>query len=77
MIKLTKVAENEEGSSYGKKSLKKQSTKELQMLARELEKQMQEAAKALDFESAAELRDRLILVKGQLGEKLTPKKKKK
>ena len=77
LIKLTKVAENEEGSSYGKKSLKKQSTKELQMLARELEKQMQEAAKALDFESAAELRDRLILVKGQLGEKLTPKKKKK
>ena len=36
---------------------------------------MQEAAKALDFESAAELRDRLILVKGELGEKLTPKKK--
>lgn len=77
LIKLTKVAETDETSSYGKKSLKKQSTKELQMLARELEKQMQEAAKALDFESAAELRDRLILVKDQLGEKLTPKKKKK
>lgn len=76
LIKLTKVADGEEASSYGKKPLKKQSTKELQMLARELEKQMQEAAKALDFESAAELRDRLILVKGQLGEKLTPKKKK-
>jgi len=77
LIKLTKVAEEEENSSYGKKPLKKQSQKELQMLARELEKQMQEAAKALDFESAAELRDRLILVKGELGEKLTPKKKRK
>ena len=34
------------------------------------------AAKALDFEAAAELRDQLILVKGQLGQKLVPKKKK-
>lgn len=76
LIKLTKVAEEDETSSYGTKSLKKQSKKELQLLARTLEKQMQEAAKALDFESAAELRDRLILVKGELGEKLTPKKKK-
>ena len=75
LIKLTKVAEDSENSQYGKKPLKKQSQKELQLLARELEKQMQEAAKALDFESAAELRDRLILVKGELGEKLTPKKK--
>lgn len=77
LIKLTKVADSDETASYGKKGSKKQSPKELQMLARELEKQMQEAAKALDFESAAELRDRLIIIKGQLGEKLTPKKKKK
>ena len=77
LIKLTKVADGDETASYGKKGSNKQSPKELQMLARELEKQMHEAAKALDFESAAELRDRLILVKGQLGEKLTPKKKKK
>lgn len=77
LIKLTKVADSDETVNYGKKSSKKQSPKELQMLSRELEKQMQEAAKALDFESAAELRDRLIIVKGQLGEKLTPKKKKK
>lgn len=76
LIKLTKVAEEDETGSYGTKSLKKQSKKELQLLARTLEKQMQEAAKVLDFESAAELRDRLILVKGELGEKLTPKKKK-
>ena len=31
---------------------------------------MTEAAKALDFERAAELRDRLIVTKGLLGEKL-------
>lgn len=75
LIKLTKVAE--EGASYGAatKSLKKKSQKELTTLARELERRMQEAAKALDFEAAAELRDQLILVKGQLGQKLVPKKK--
>ncbi|WP_304115793.1 excinuclease ABC subunit UvrB [Phascolarctobacterium succinatutens] len=79
LIKLTKVAEDEEGASYGvaTKSLKKKSQKELTTLARELERRMQEAAKALDFEAAAELRDQLILVKGQLGQKLVPKKKKK
>ncbi|WP_293833534.1 excinuclease ABC subunit UvrB [uncultured Phascolarctobacterium sp.] len=77
LIKLTKVAE--EGASYGAatKSLEKKSQKELTTLARELERRMQEAAKALDFEAAAELRDQLILVKGQLGQKLVPKKKKK
>ena len=62
LIKLTKVADT---------------TKELNTLARELERRMQEAAKALDFEAAAELRDQLIIVKGQLGQKLVPKKKKK
>ena len=35
------------------------------------------AAEDLDFEAAAELRDQLIIVKGQLGQKLVPKKKKK
>lgn len=76
LIKLTKVAEEGESVSYTDKALKKKSKKELTSLARTLEKQMQEAAKALDFETAAELRDKLILVKGELGEKLTPKKKK-
>ena len=76
LIKLTKVADSDETASYGKKSGKKQTTKELQTLARELERRMQEAAKALDFEAAAELRDQLILVKGQLGQKLVPKRKK-
>ena len=78
LIKLTKVAEDDETASFGKgmKSLKKKSPKELNTLARELERRMQEAAKALDFEAAAELRDQLILVKGQLGQKLVPRKKK-
>jgi len=79
LIKLTKVAEEGEAQGYGAadaKALKKKSTRELNTLARELERRMQEAAKALDFEAAAELRDQLIIVKGQLGQKLLPKKKK-
>ncbi|WP_293728713.1 helicase-related protein, partial [uncultured Phascolarctobacterium sp.] len=77
LIKLTKVADGDDAPAYGSKSLKKQSKKELTVMARELERRMQEAAKALDFEAAAELRDQLILVKGQLGQKLLPKKSKK
>ena len=76
LIKLTKVAESEGAAAYEEKTLKKKSSKELQKLTRELEKQMQEAAKALDFEAAAELRDKLIVIKGQLGQKLVPKRKK-
>ena len=75
LIKLTKVAEEDQTADYTAKALQKKSKRELQLLARNLEKQMQEAAKALDFEAAAELRDKLILLKGQLGEKLVPKKK--
>lgn len=74
LIKLTKV---DGETSTSSKDLKKKSAKELNAIARELEKRMHEAAKALDFEAAAELRDQLILVKGQLGQTLTPKKKKK
>ena len=76
LIKLTKVAEESEAADYAEKALKKKSTKELNGMAKELERRMQEAAKALDFELAAELRDKLILVKGKLGQKLVPKKKK-
>ena len=75
LIKLTRVADDEETSSYGTKKLKQKSVKELNAMAKELEKRMQEAAKVLDFEAAAELRDQLILVKGQLGQTLIPKKK--
>lgn len=74
LIKLTKV---DGDTSVSTKNLKKKSAKELNAIARELEKRMHEAAKALDFEAAAELRDQLILVKGELGQSLVPKKKKK
>lgn len=66
LIKLTKLAEETE-----EKVLKKRSVKELTHLAKELEKRMQEAARGWDFETAAELRDQLIVVKGELGQKLT------
>lgn len=59
------------------KSFEKSSAAALRKLARNLESSMAQAAKELDFELAAELRDRLIVVKGQLGDKLQPKVKKK
>lgn len=77
LIKLTKVAEETGIDDYSETALKKRSIKEIEKLARTLEKEMTEAAKALDFERAAELRDRLIVTKGLLGEKLVPKKRKK
>lgn len=78
LIKLTKV-EEEMGTrkAYDEKALKKSSAAALRKLARNLESSMAQAAKELDFELAAELRDRLIVVKGQLGDKLQPKAKKK
>ena len=75
LIKLTKVAEETEINDYSEKALKKRSVKEIEKLARTLE--MAAAAKELDFERAAELRDKLIITKGLLGEKLVPKKRKK
>ena len=77
LIKLTKVAEETGIDDNTENALKKCSIKEIEKLARKLEKEMTEAAKALDFERAAELRDRLIVTKGLLGEKLVPKKRKK
>ena len=75
LIKLTRVTEDGEINASGTKNLRNRSKKELNAMARELERRMQEAAKALDFEAAAELRDQLILVKGQLGQRLLPKKR--
>lgn len=78
LIKLTKVEEEmETRKAYDEKALKKSSAAALRKLARNLESSMAQAAKELDFELAAELRDRLIVVKGQLGDKLQPKVKKK
>lgn len=64
LIQLTKVADGE--TVYNDKKLKKANKKELQRLARELESAMRDAAKRLDFEQAAELRDRLIVIRGKL-----------
>lgn len=75
LIKLTRVTDDGEINVSGTKNLRNRSKKELNAMARELERRMQEAAKALDFEAAAELRDQLILVKGQLGQRLLPKKR--
>ncbi|MDD7379818.1 MAG: excinuclease ABC subunit UvrB [Succiniclasticum sp.] len=78
LIKLTKVEEEmDTRKAYDEKALKKSSAAALRKLARNLENSMAQAAKELDFELAAELRDRLIVVKGQLGDKLQPKVKKK
>jgi len=66
LIKLTKVSDGE--TVYNEKKLGKTSKKELQRLARELESAMRAAAKRLDFEAAAELRDRLIVVRGKIKE---------
>ena len=78
LIKLTKVEEEmDTRKAYDEKALKKRSAAALRKLARNLESSMAQAAKELDFELAAELRDRLIVVKGQLGDKLQPKVKKK
>ncbi len=78
LIKLTKVEEDlDTKKAYDEKALKKSSAAALRKLAKTLESKMAQAAKELDFETAAELRDRLIVVKGQLGEKLQPGKKKK
>ena len=73
LIKLTKVNEENTSINYSVKEIKKQSEKELSKLAKELEKNMAVSAKELDFERAAEYRDRLIIVKGELGQKLLPK----
>ena len=78
LIKLTKVEEDlDTKKAYDEKVLKKSNAAALRKLAKTLESKMAQAAKELDFETAAELRDRLIVVKGQLGEKLQPGKKKK
>ena len=77
LIKLTKVAEETGIDDYSEKALKKRSIKEIEKLARTLEKEMTEAAKALDFERAAELREPFDCNQRLLGEKLVPRKRKK
>ena len=62
VIEATKVAEEED--KYGKTSTKKiLSAGELKKLIRRLEKEMMQAAKDLQFERAAELRDKISSLK--------------
>ena len=70
LIKLTKV-DDEEGTvkAGGADSLKKLSEKALQKQVKLIEKNMKAAAKQLDFELAAEYRDQMILIKGEISKR--------
>ena len=73
LIEMTLVAA-EEKSPYGKKDAKgkkKLSKKERENLVKSLLREMQQASRALEFERAAELRDMIVELEGEL-----PKKKK-
>ena len=70
LIATTKIAESTPKYQALGSSLVDMAPPELEAKARELEKAMQEASKQLDFERAALLRDQLILLKGQLGQRL-------
>lgn len=69
LIKLTKVAEEATTQNYSAKDMKKFSKVKLEKQAHELEVKMQKAAKELDFERAAEYRDKIILLKGEIGKR--------
>ena len=70
LIKLTKV--EEDGGTVkagGVDSLKKLSEQALQKQVKLIEKNMKAAAKQLDFELAAEYRDQMILIKGEISKR--------
>ena len=58
LIEVTKVAEDEKVYSVDEKGFKKDKD-EIQILIEKLKKEMKEAAKDLQFERAAELRDKI------------------
>lgn len=64
VIEATKVAE-ESADYLPDKDLRKMSKKELKALLEDLEKQMKEAAKNLEFEKAAELRDMIFEIRAE------------
>ena len=64
LIAISKAVENPHGSD--EKDLESMDEKELKKLAKELEKKMRQAAAELNFEEAANLRDRMIEVKKML-----------
>ena len=70
LIKLTKVEEDGDTvKAGGVDSLKKLSEKALQKQVKLIEKNMKAAAKQLDFELAAEYRDQMILIKGEISKR--------
>ncbi len=66
LIKITKISEQADDNADNKKASSLSLT-QLEKLAKNLEKEMKQAAKELDFEGAAVIRDQLILIKGQIG----------
>lgn len=70
LIVTTKVAEETPKYRPVSAAIADMAPPELEAKAREMEKEMQEAAKTLDFERAALLRDQLILIKGKLGQRM-------
>ncbi|WP_067727109.1 excinuclease ABC subunit UvrB [Oceanobacillus damuensis] len=65
VIKATIAAEEEEKYEGKSKSLKKMTKKEKEKLIEQMEKEMKGAAKSLDFEKAAELRDVIFELKAE------------
>jgi excinuclease ABC subunit B len=63
VIEATKVAEQKSSYLAGAENVDKMSKKERQSLIQRLEAEMKEAAKTLQFERAAELRDALLELK--------------
>jgi excinuclease ABC subunit B len=66
VIEATKVAEQKSSYLTGAESVDKMSKKERQSLIQRLEAEMKEAAKNLQFERAAELRDALLELKANM-----------
>ena len=65
VIKATVVAEDQDKYEGKAKSLKKMTKKEREKVVVQMEKEMKDAAKSLDFEKAAELRDVLFELKAE------------
>lgn len=65
VIEATQVAE-QVGEYFTKKDIDKMSKSELKKMIANLEKEMQQAARQLEFEKAAQLRDLLIELRGEV-----------
>ena len=66
VIEATKVAEKSPEYKISQQNVDKMSKDQLKKMIKDLEKEMQEAARALEFERAAVIRDLIIELKGKL-----------